>query len=141
MNEDYLPRQVTSVLVEELENSVVVTWGLGEPLHRAVEYFGYEVYYYAPDGSGGKRFGVRCGAAVTARVWDNASATHANYQADAVHHLGSLLVATYRDAQTWDCERSARLALSAMSTGSTIRPIYRSRCFDRRDSSTVALAV
>jgi hypothetical protein len=91
------PRVVTSVLVEEREGTVVVTWGLGEPAGVG-SYFGYEVYYYGPDGNGGKRLGVRFAEKITPHVWDNASSTQANYVADAVEVLADSIVVTYRDA-------------------------------------------
>lgn len=91
------PKEVTSVLVEERDGSVVVTWGLGDDA-GAGSYFGYEVYYYGTDGNGGKRFGVRFAEKITAHVWDNSSSTQANYEADAVSVLAGAIVITYRDA-------------------------------------------
>jgi hypothetical protein len=84
MNIEHTPRYVTSVLMEETEDSVVVTWGLGDVVPGSVDYFGFEVYYYGVDGNGGKRFGVRFHEKTTAHVWDNASSTQANYEGDNV---------------------------------------------------------
>ncbi len=95
---DKLPREVTSVLVEEGRDSVTVTWGLGEPVSSGFEYFGYGVDYYGADGNGGKRFGVRFRETTTAYVWDNASATQANYEADSVTVTPGSIVVHYRDA-------------------------------------------
>jgi len=89
---------LTAALVEEAESSVVVTWGLGEALASAQEFFGYEVYYYGPDGNGGKRFGVRFGSKVTAYVWDHASNTQANYGDDCVEVRSDSVIVRYRDA-------------------------------------------
>jgi len=91
------PRLVTSVLIEERDGAVVVTWGLGEPAGTG-SYYGYEVYYYGPDGTGGKRLGVRFSETTTAHVWDNASSTQTNYVADAVKVHHDSIVVTYRDA-------------------------------------------
>ena len=74
----HTPRTVTSVLAEVGTDSVTITWGLGEPVDVGdVEFFGYGIYYYDPTGNGGKRLGVRFGDAITAWVFDNASATQA----------------------------------------------------------------
>ena len=71
----HTPRTVTSVLAEVGTDSVTITWGLGEPVDVGdVEFFGYGIYYYDPTGNGGKRLGVRFGDAITAWVFDNASA-------------------------------------------------------------------
>lgn len=91
------PRVVTSVLVEELEGTLVVTWGLGEPAGE-VSYFGLEVYYFGPDGNGGKRLGVRFAEEITAHIWDHESSTQANYVADAVEVLADSIVVTYHHA-------------------------------------------
>jgi len=86
-------------MVEEDAGSVIVTWGLGEPARVAdVEYFGYELYYYAPDGTGGKRFGVRFHEKTTAHVWDHASSTQANYHSDSVTVSDDSIVVRYQDA-------------------------------------------
>ena len=98
MNNEHTPRYVTSVLMEEKEDSVVVTWGLGDVVPGSVEYFGYEVYYYGVDGNGGKRFGVRFHEKTTAHVWDNASNTQANYEGDNVTVSPDSIVVRYRDA-------------------------------------------
>lgn len=92
-----IPRVVTSVLIEERDAAVVVTWGLGEPAGIG-SHFGYEVYYYGTDGAGGKRLGVIFSEKITAHVWDNASLTQANYVADAVQVHDDSIVVTYRDA-------------------------------------------
>ena len=85
-------------MVEEGAGSVIVTWGLGEPARVAdVEHFGYELYYYAPDGNGGKRFGVRFHEKTTAHVWDNASNTQANYHSDSVTVSDESIVVRYQD--------------------------------------------
>ncbi|MFD4422171.1 hypothetical protein ACFWN7_11800 [Agromyces sp. NPDC058484] len=94
-----LPRLVTSVLVEEDERSVTVTWDLGEAADVAlVEYFGYGVDYYGPDGNGGKRFGVRFHEKVTAHVFEWSSNTQANYEADSVTIAEDAIVVHFRDA-------------------------------------------
>lgn len=99
MTNKMLPRHVTSVLLEEGAGYVTVTWGLGDPVHGGTaEYFGYGLYYYAPDGTGGKRFGVRFHEKTTAHVWDNASNTQANYHGDSVTTSGASIVVQYRDA-------------------------------------------
>lgn len=72
------PRYVTSVLVEETDGTVTVTWGLGDVIPGDVEYFGYGVDYFGPDGNGGKRFGVRFHEKPSAHVFEWASATQAN---------------------------------------------------------------
>ncbi|BAJ73204.1 hypothetical protein MTES_0240 [Microbacterium testaceum StLB037] len=95
----HAPRTVTSVLSEVGIDSVSVTWGLGEPVHaNDVEFFGYGVYYYDPTGNGGKRLGVRFGDATTAWVFDNASATQANYAASAVTATNEAVTAHFHDA-------------------------------------------
>ncbi len=99
MTDDLRPHVVTSVLVEEAGDSVTVTWGLGEEIAVVdLEYFGYEVYYYGPGGTGGKRFGVRFQSKTTAYVWDNASGTQANYEGDCVSGSPGSVVVHYRDA-------------------------------------------
>ena len=99
MSQPILPRAVTSVLVEANADSVTVTGGLGD---RVViddpEFFGYGIYYYDPTGNGGKRFGVRFGDATSAWVFDHASATQANYEADSVTVMTDSIVARYHDA-------------------------------------------
>ena len=107
------PRQTTSVLVEELADSVVVTWGLGEPAGVA-HYWGGEVFYYAPDGNGGKRFSVEFFAdtGTTAHVWDNASTTQANYTADHVEVTEKAIIARYPDAGLGIAEIGAIAAYS-----------------------------
>jgi hypothetical protein len=92
------PRYVTSVLVEEGDGTVTVTWGLGDVVPGAVEYFGYEVDYFGPDGNGGKRFGVRFHGKVSAHVFEWSSATQANYEADSVTATDESVVVFYRDA-------------------------------------------
>jgi len=99
MSERIAPRTVTSVLVEEDADSVTVTWGLGEiAVTEPPEYFGYGMYYYDPTGNGGKRFGVRFGTVISAWVFDNASATQANYAADSVSISSDSIVVHYHDA-------------------------------------------
>ena len=80
-----------------------MTLGLGGPVSATgVEYFGYELYLYAPDGNGGKRFGVRFHEKTTAHVWDNASSTQASYHSDSdsvsVRTSADSIVVHYRDA-------------------------------------------
>jgi hypothetical protein len=58
----------------------------------------HELYYYTPDGNGGKRFGVRFREKTTAHVWDNASNTQANYHGDSVTTSDASIVVQYRDA-------------------------------------------
>ncbi|WP_148067729.1 hypothetical protein [Curtobacterium sp. PhB172] len=92
------PRHLTSVVMEEGDGQVIVTFGLGTEL-TASEYFGYAVDYYGTDGNGGKRFGVRLSPTeVKAYVFDWEPATQANYAADTVHVTDEAIVATYRDA-------------------------------------------
>lgn len=98
MTDKLLPREVTSVLVEEGDGSVTVTWALGEPVPREFEYFGYAVDYYGLNGNGGKRFGVRFHEKTTAYVWDHSSNTQANYVASSVTASAETIVAHYRDA-------------------------------------------
>lgn len=99
MTAELQPRTVTSVLVEEGADSVTVTWGLGEPTASDdVEFFGYGIDYYGPDGNNGKRFGVRFHSKTSAHVWDNASGTQANYEADSVTVDEDRIVVHYRDA-------------------------------------------
>ena len=100
MSEDRVPRKLTSVLVEETANDVVVTWGLGEPTQERFEYFGYGLAYYGLDGNGGKRFGVRVSTTreVTAFVFDDESVTQANYTEDAVTLREDAVVVRFRDA-------------------------------------------
>lgn len=100
MSEHRVPRKLTSVLVEETTDDVVVTWGLGEPTQERFEYFGYGFAYYGLDGNGGKRFGVRVSTTpeVTAFVFDNESATQANYTEDAVALREDAIVVRFRDA-------------------------------------------
>ena len=94
-----LPRTVTSVLVEEVAGSVTVTWVLGDPVEtRAPEYFGYGMYYYNPAGNGGKRFGVRFSAEIAAWIFDNETATQANYLADSVTATTDAVVVHFNDA-------------------------------------------
>lgn len=95
----HAPRTVTSVVAEVGTDSVTVTWGLGEPVEVAdVEFFGYGVYYYDPTGNGGKRLGVRFGDAITAWVFDNASATQANYEASSVTVTDEAVTVHFNDA-------------------------------------------
>jgi hypothetical protein len=99
MSDQWVPRYLESVLVETTADSIVVTWGLGDPIPGgAREFSGYGVYYYGPDGNGGKRLGVRFSGEVVAYVWDNASATQANYPADAVAVTADAVVVTFNDA-------------------------------------------
>ncbi|MGC5225440.1 hypothetical protein ACPW96_22985 [Micromonospora sp. DT81.3] len=94
-----LPRTVTSVLVEEDADSVKVTWGLGDPVETPTpEYFGYGMFYYDPAGNGGKRFGVRFSTEITAWIFDNETATQANYLADSVTATTDAVVVHFNDA-------------------------------------------
>lgn len=94
-----VPRTVTSVLVEEDAQSVRVTWGIGDTVAAgASEYFGYGLYYFDPTGNGGKRFGVRFGESISAWVFDNESATQANYEADCVTIADDSVVVHFLDA-------------------------------------------
>ena len=92
------PRYVTSVLVEEADGTVTVTWGLGDVIPGDVEYFGYGVDYFGRDGNGGKRFGVRFHERPSAHVFEWASATQANYEPDSITLDADRLVVHYRDA-------------------------------------------
>lgn len=99
MTESLVPRVVKSVLVVQENNSVVVTWGLGEPVTTSpVEYFGYGVDYFGVDGNGGKRFAVRFQEEPYAYVFEWSSATQANYDADAVTVGSDVIVVRYDDA-------------------------------------------
>jgi hypothetical protein len=99
MSDLWVPRYLESVLVESMGDSIVVTWGLGEPIPGgAHEYSGYGVAYFGLDGNGGKRFGVRFGQERSAYVWDNASSTNANYMADAVLVTADAVIVTFNDA-------------------------------------------
>lgn len=93
-----VPCYITSVLVEEHGGTVTVSWGFGDEIPGDVEYFGYGVDYFGPDGNGGKRFGVRFGEQPSAHVFEWSSATQANYDASSVMPIESGLVVTYRDA-------------------------------------------
>jgi hypothetical protein len=92
-----MPRAVTSVLVEEGDGVVTITWGLGEPVGPA-SYFSYLVTYYGTDGNGGKQFGVKVVEKTIAFVFDHTSSTQSNYDADAVTVRGDSMIATFRDA-------------------------------------------
>lgn len=82
-----------------MDDNVIVTWGVGDLMPvESVEYFGYEVYYYGPDGNGGKRFGVRFGSKTTAHIWDHESNTQANYDGESVTMSAKSIVVRYRDA-------------------------------------------
>jgi hypothetical protein len=100
MSDQWPTRYLESVLVETTDDSIVVTFGLGDEIPGgAREFSGYGVYYYGPDGNGGKRLGVRfSGTGSSAYVWDNASTTQANYTSDAVTVTGDAVVVTYNDA-------------------------------------------
>ncbi|RKS84841.1 hypothetical protein DEU37_2898 [Microbacterium sp. AG790] len=90
------PRFVTDVTVESLPNGILVTWGLGEEVPGPVEFFGYEVEYYAPDGSAGKQIGVKVVEKVTAYIWEGS--TGANYAGTNVKFEESRMLAVYQDA-------------------------------------------
>jgi len=79
-----VPRYVTSVLVEEADGAVTVTWGLGDVIPGEVQHFGYGVDYFGHDGNGGKRFGVRFHERPSAHVFEWASATQADYEPDSM---------------------------------------------------------
>lgn len=81
----WLPQRVESVLVEELEKSVAVTWGLGESTAADAAYFGYEVYYNGRDG---------------------------NYGADTVTLQPNVIVVRYNDADLGSSEIGAILPFS-----------------------------
>jgi hypothetical protein len=99
MSDQWVPRYLESVMVETTSDSIVVTWGLGDPIPGGVEEFsGYGVYYFGPDGNGGKRLGVRFSKGSSAYVWDNASVTQANYTSDAVRATDDAVVVTFNDA-------------------------------------------
>jgi len=93
-----LPRYLTSVLVEETEVGVVITWKLGDLVPTpTVLHFGYEVGYSDIDGGGGKRFGVRF-PSPTAYVWDGESDDHVDYEADHINATDESIVVYFRDA-------------------------------------------
>lgn len=95
----HAPQRVTSVLAEVGTDSITVTWGLGEPVEVGdVGFFGYGVYYYDPTGNGGKRLGVRFGDETTAWVFDNATATQANYEAPSVTAANDAVTVHFQDA-------------------------------------------
>jgi hypothetical protein len=99
MVDQWVPRYLESVLVEAASDSIVVTWGLGDPIPGgAREFSGYGVYYFDPAGYRGKRLGVRFDRTRSAYVWDNASSTQANYTADAVQVTPEAVVVTFNDA-------------------------------------------
>lgn len=100
MTQTSYPRIVTSVLVEENPNSVVVTWGLGDRVETPAspEYFEYGVDYYGPDGNGGKRLGVRFGQKVAAYMFDWTDANQSNYEADSVTERADAIIVTFHDA-------------------------------------------
>jgi hypothetical protein len=98
MSDAVVPRVVLSVLVEELVDSVLVTWGLGDVVAQGVGSHRYEVEYYGPGGTAGKKFGVRFAEKTTAYVWDDASTTQANYDGDCVTVSDRSIVVRYRDA-------------------------------------------
>lgn len=99
MRDETFPRTVTSVLAEAGTDTITVTWGLGEPcIASDIEFFGYGLYYHDPTGNGGKRLGVRFGEAVTAWIFDNSSATQANYDATSVSVTDDAVVAHFNDA-------------------------------------------
>ncbi|RPE73820.1 MULTISPECIES: hypothetical protein [unclassified Frondihabitans] len=100
MSNNRVPRTLTAVLVEETDEDIVVTWGLGEPAEGSFQFFGYGLAYYGRDGNGGKRFGVRLSDTqeVTAFIFDHASATQANYTEDGVMLREDAIVVRYRDA-------------------------------------------
>jgi hypothetical protein len=110
MTDASYPRIVTSVLVEERADRVVVTWELGERVASAAtpEYFGYEVTYYGPAGNGGKRLGVRFGDKVTAYIWDNADLNQSIYDADSVQERSDSLVALGHPAPRFSDQRRLR---------------------------------
>ncbi|MFD4957133.1 hypothetical protein [Microbacterium sp. NPDC058389] len=92
------PRYITSVLVEERDNSVIITWGLGDVVPGGADHFEYGVDYYGPDGNGGKRFDVGFFDEPSAHVFEWSSNTNANYDASSVVPIESGLVVFYRDA-------------------------------------------
>ncbi|MBW9093318.1 hypothetical protein JNB62_06455 [Microbacterium jejuense] len=56
------------------------------------------MYYYDPAGNGGKRFGVRFSAEITAWIFDNGAATQANYLADSVTATTDAVVVHFNHA-------------------------------------------
>lgn len=99
MSAPHVPRTVASVLVEENADSVTVTWGLGDPVETPpLDYFGYGMYYYDPTGNQGKRFGVRLSSEISAWIFDNESATQANYLADSVTATADAVIVHFHEA-------------------------------------------
>jgi hypothetical protein len=117
MTTEIRPRYVTSVLVEEGDGAVTVTWGLGDVIDGAVEFFGYGVDYYGVDGNGGKRFGVRFGTEVSGHVFEWTSNTQANYDSDSVTATNDSIVVFYRDADIGLTEVGTIKAFSHLNGG------------------------
>lgn len=97
MTHQQKPQYLTSAFVEEREGSLTVTLGLGDVIPGDVEFFGYGIDYYGPDGNDGKRLGIRFGQdGAAALIFEWSSATQAN--AGHVAYLEDSLVITYPDA-------------------------------------------
>jgi hypothetical protein len=94
-----LPREVRSILFEEILGGVTVTWTLGELTRaRDVDCFGYGVDYTGPNGYGGKRFGVRFDPEASAYVFDWSSATRVNHLPGCVDATPARIVVQYKEA-------------------------------------------
>ncbi len=95
---EYLPRYLTSVLVEETEVGVVITWKLGDLVPAStVLHFGYEVACTDLDGKGGKRFGVKF-PSPSAYTWDSESDAHVDYEADHINASDEAIIVYFRSA-------------------------------------------
>lgn len=91
------PQYLTSAMLEERNGAVTLTLGLGDEIPGEVDFFGYGIDYYGPDGNGGKRFGVRFGAGeASTLVFEWSSATQGN--AGSIFYLEDGLMIVYPDA-------------------------------------------
>jgi hypothetical protein len=91
--------ELVKALVEVDADLITVTFALGDPADRPVEWATYGADIYGPDGNGGKRFGVWLSDDKTsAHIFDFSSATQSNYDGSFVEVSGSSIVVRYRDA-------------------------------------------
>lgn len=82
---EHLPRYLRSVLVEETEAGVVITWKLSDLVPApTVLHFGYEVACTDIGGKGGKRFGVRF-PSPSAYTWDSEGDVHTDYEGEHIN--------------------------------------------------------
>lgn len=95
---EYLPRYLTSVLVEETEVGVVITWKLGDLVPTpAVLNFGYEVVCADLGGKGNRRFGVRF-PSPSAYMWDSESDVHTDYEGEHINASDDAVIVYFRGA-------------------------------------------